>query len=593
MKRMKRIIRLSAVVAAALTLGACSQDETAGNGDGTRRPMELTATGLQPMVTPMTRATVDGDWEGVNAVAVKVGSEVKRYAVVTPDVATTGAQALLTCSDVDKFYWPASGGVTVSAWWPYDEADITTKPAVVVKPDQSQETDYAASDYIEAIDQTVTQDNNALEFTHRTAKICVALTDADGSALTGAEVSIAVGGQTVKCYDAQTSGFLALIAPVEQEQLKVMITANGKNYVYKHTTAVEYKANNQYTFKLKVKGNEVVALSGCTIRGWNDYGALADGVEAGVVEGYTIDDNGTYHITTADGLKAWAENISTFTDGNVSAQLDRDITLAGEWTPIRRFSGTFDGNGHIITRLRVSSGDPVGFISRLSGGTVKNLTLADADITGECSAGAVAGICADGGTIENCHVTGSSKVKSTDETSGTVGGIVGSNLSGTILACHVAKECKVSAAVGFAGGIVGENKGAVNGCYALCQVSGSSIGGICGRSENATLAACYSRCELNMEGNFAILCSGGIVGYVLDESSFEACYWDKSICRCNNGVGSETNDPEGVNKMEIMHPSSFDLGAACVAMNNVLTPMGYEYLENSDDEPLVLQAVTN
>ena len=578
MKRIKGLFGLGAAVAAALTLGACSQDETAG-GDGALCPMELTATGLEPVVTPMTRATVDGDWMGVDAVAVEVGSEVKEY-TVAPDGAATGAQALLTSTD--PFYWQASGSVTVSAWWPYN-ADMT-KPAVKVKSDQSGD-GYAASDFIEAIDKTVTKGDPMLEFTHRTAKIRVRLTAADGSQLTSATVSIAVGGQTVeKCFNsASDGGHLALIVPTaEAEELTVRIAANGKNYVYKHTTAVEYEANSQYTFNLKVKGDEV-ALSGCTISEWNETTLVEDGTAVEDL-GFTKDADGRYHVTSAKGLKAWAEAVKI--NENVGCVLENDIEMpaladgeTNNWTPISIFDGTFDGNGKTIKGLVVNKGTEyyAGFIA-INYGTVKNLTLRDAKITGGNSVGAVAGD--NRYTIENCHVTGESKITGGIK----VGGVAGVNSD--MIACHVAKGCEVSGQEKV-GGIAGDNSsGTIKGCYALCSLTGNNmVGGISGyclvSGFEARFTACYSKCSYGSGTDI-----GGIVGYDENAAKYSACYWQEAE-NCSKGVGSGmNNNPSGVTKIDNVNYWQ----SVCIPMNEALNGTGYQYeYYGADDEPLVLR----
>lgn len=588
MNRIKGLFGLGAAVAAALTLGACSQDETAG-GDGTLSPMELTATGLQPMVTPMTRATVDGDWSNVTKVAVEVGSEVKEY-TVTPSADKKKA----TLTSTDPFYWPASGGVTVSAW-PYDGANMT-KPDVVVKSDQSGD-GYAASDFIEAVAQSVTKDNNALVFEHRTAKICVVLKAADGSNLTGAVVSIAVGGQTVeKCFNSASDGeYLALIAPTAAaEELTVKIAAGGKNYVYKHTTAVEYEANSQYTFNLKLKGDEV-ALSGCTITGWNETTLVEDGT---AVEdpGFTVD-AGTYHVTSAKGLEVWAKYVENSGDDRIKCVLEDDIVMPavddGEsnWTPISSFGGTFDGNGKTITGLVVNKGEEsdAGFIV-YNDGKVMNLTLKDAKIT---AAGGVIGAVAsvNNGTIENCHVTGASVIEAVS--GNIVGGVAGMNKS-TISACHVA-NCIVSGS-SQVGGIAGCNDGQITGCYALCSLKGvNEIGGICGRN-NLGLNACYSKCEFEAEQPIGI---GGIAGNAaLSTAGYLACYW-KETTNCNKGVGNGT-DPDKVMKITGWDSKEDSNLKDAMGKMNEQTGGLYKYVINPTadndaflNEPLVLQAVTN
>ena len=124
---MKRyIIHLSAILALLLAAAACTQDEGLN-------PTAATTTG--------TRATVDGDWKGVTAVAIQIGNEVKAYRV-TPSADRLTA----TLSSDDPYYWTGTGLVTVSAWWPYTDGE-TAMPAVVVQADQSGD-GYAQSDHI-------------------------------------------------------------------------------------------------------------------------------------------------------------------------------------------------------------------------------------------------------------------------------------------------------------------------------------------------------------------------------------------------------------------------------------------------------------
>ena len=112
--------------------------------------MTFTATGLNPAIettgaTAASRATVDGDWDGVTSVALLIGGEVKVYDV-TADAADNTRATL--SRENDPFYWKNSNDITASAWWPYDADDIAQMPAVVVREDQSEWANFAASDHI-------------------------------------------------------------------------------------------------------------------------------------------------------------------------------------------------------------------------------------------------------------------------------------------------------------------------------------------------------------------------------------------------------------------------------------------------------------
>ena len=180
-------------VAAILLLAAtaCTQD---GPADGDRLPegeypLIINATGLSVEATPAsTRATVDGDWDGVTSVALSLGDETKEYNVTTTDAEKKTATL---SNNLDPFWWTSRNDITVSAWWPYDPTNISQMPAVVVKADQSTANDFAASDYISAENQTVQFDNPTLTFSHRTVRVTIILREGVGiNDLTGAEVYV-------------------------------------------------------------------------------------------------------------------------------------------------------------------------------------------------------------------------------------------------------------------------------------------------------------------------------------------------------------------------------------------------------------------
>ena len=173
---MKRTtIHISAALALLLGLAACTQDEAGFLSEGAEgTPIVFTATGLNPAATAIanTRSTVDGDWEGVQSVAVLMDGTVKAYNV-TPSISDhTGA----TLTSTDPHYWTNHDNITVTAWWPYTAGE-TTPPAVKVAADQSARKDFEGSDLIVAKEQTVSYGNPTLRFTHRTARVTVILTD--------------------------------------------------------------------------------------------------------------------------------------------------------------------------------------------------------------------------------------------------------------------------------------------------------------------------------------------------------------------------------------------------------------------------------
>ena len=559
---MKRNI-LHTIWATAALLTACTQDEAGFLPEGAEgTPIVFTATGLNPAATATagTRAPVDGNWEGVSLVGVLIGGTVKAYNVTPSTSDNTGA----TLTSDDPHYWTNHDNITVTAWWPYTAGE-TTPPAVVVKADQSARKDFEGSDLIVAEEQTVSYGNPTLRFTHRTARVTVVLTDytegLESVSLTGLSTENGNPAQIIP-YDKGNDTYTALVAPQSVATGTAFITCaftNSKVFVYKMKEATDWQAGKEYTYTVSL---------------------------AAAYPGYTDDGNGNYTVTSAEGLKNIAELVNGGkTDINIT--LDKNIDLTGkEWTPIgtesQSYTGTFDGGNHTITGLTInqSATSNVGlFASIAEGGTVKNLTLKDVNITADSNAGAIAG--ENRGTIENCSVSGSVTSSSNNSY---VGGITGWNYRGTITDCHSSATVEGKAYVGgiagqsdatitacystgsvtatknnttgysFAGGVVGYNNGAVLiACYATGSVSGGGdfVGGVVGSNENGTLTACY---HATGKVSGASGSTGGVVGRNLQNIGFTtivtACYWgdngqEQGIGYNQAGTGETTMVTDG------------------------------------------------
>ena len=385
MSKMKHNLLLCAAVLL-LAATACTQDELA---DDTRLPegeypLIINATGLQAVATPAsTRATVDGNWDGVTSVALSVGGMVKEYSVTTTD---TEKKTATLSRDTDPFWWTSREDITVSAWWPCkDDGDnlLTAMPSVVVKQDQSTQDAFAASDFIAAIDKTVQFDNPTLEFSHRTARVTINLKPGTGiTSVDGATVSLTSlsadneNPTVIKTYHASRNSYEALTAPqtVKANTPFIQVDLNGGTFYFRPKNDVALEANSRYTYTVYVtaKGLELV---GCTIGGWANGGG-----ETGNAEdlGYSYDsDTHTYSVYTPDGLMEWNEAAQS--DPSLNCTLTADIDLTGkEWTPIgmsRGYNGIFDGQGHTITGLTISpSEDAAALFHNINGdGKVMNL----------------------------------------------------------------------------------------------------------------------------------------------------------------------------------------------------------------------------
>ena len=508
---MKRTtIHISAAIALLLGLAACTQDEAGFLPEGAEgTPIVFTATGLKPAATAIasTRAPVDGNWEGVQSVAVLMNGMVKTYNA-TPSTANPTSTTLTSTA---PHRWTNHNDITVTAWWPYTEGE-TTLPAVKVKANQSAQKDFETSDLIVADGQTVTYGSPTLRFTHRTARVTIVLTDyTEGLAsvrLTG--LSTENGNpDEITPYDKGSNTYTALVAPQSVAAGTTFITCtftNGKTFVYKMKNATDWQAGGEYTY--------TVSLA-----------AAKD-------PGYTIEGNGSYTVTSADGLINVAELVNGGkTDINITLGKNIDLTGKG-WTPIgtnyeKRYKGTFDGRGHTIKGLTVTTNDQfVGLFGYLDkAGTVKNVVMEGIQITSNHvlmsgNTGGVVGY--SWGTIENCSVSGS--------VSGTncVGGVVGSQKAGSIIGCSSSAIVKGTR---YVGGVAGEKWGTMTACYATGNVTleinspqDLSGGGVVGLNGGSTVLACYATGNVNSKGsNTGNVHIGGLFGD--NYTVVTACYW--------------------------------------------------------------------
>lgn len=408
---MRHRLFIPAATALLFALAACTQDELA---DGSRLskeecPIVIHATGLSVEAAPSTRASVDGDWQGVNSVALKIGDAVKEYTVTATD-ADGYKSATLTSND--PYYWISRNPITVSAWWPFNNADITQMPAVKVAEDQSNLADFQNSDFISAENRTVEFNNPTLEFTHRTARVAIELKPGTGfTSVAGATVSLVSlsadnGNPTaIKTYNASGNTYEALTAPqtVVAGKPFVKVELGGGTFYFRPQNNVVLEAGNRYTYTVKVNATGLT-LEGCTIGDWTDGGG-----ESGAAEdlGYSIQNDGSYMVYNAKGLLAWNKAVQK--DESINCTLTADIDLTGkDWTRIGTwpgYSGVFNGQGHRITGLNISAATTELFGLLNVRGVIKNLQLIDVNLYG--SSGSAAGIVEQNeGQIIACSVTG-------------------------------------------------------------------------------------------------------------------------------------------------------------------------------------------
>ena len=546
----RKTIYISAAIALLLGLAACTRDEAGFLPEGAEgTPIVFTATGLNPAATAAagTRAPVDGNWEGVQSVAVLMDGTVKAYNV-TPSI-SDNTSAMLTSDD--PHYWTNHTDRLVTAWWPYTEGE-TNPPAVKVAADQSARKNFEGSDLIVAEEQTVSYGNPTLRFTHRTARVTVILTDYTEERmfvrLTGLSTENGNPAQ-ITPYNKGGDTYTALVAPQSVVTGTAFITCkftNGKVFVYKMKNDTDWQAGKEYTYTVSLAAAED--------------------------PGYTIEGDGSYTVTTDDGLRNVAKLVNEEWKLDINITLTADIDLSGiDWTPIgidynHQYTGTFDGGDHTITGLTVTgSNEYAGLFGRIgSGGTVKNVVLEGVQITSDNSSGYAGGIAGWSfkGKIENSSVSGSVSGNSI------AGAVVGTQLGGAITGCSSSATVK---GVTFAGGIAGEtNSGAsLTACYATGDVtvendgtSNALAGGVVGyNGGSSTLTACYAAGNVSGKGSGTIHV-GGAVGK--NYGTLTACYWS----------GLPDNDNGGATKVD---GTTVTWQTAVAAMNNALQSAGSEW----------------
>lgn len=610
MKKRHSIHLLLAAAALLLATAACTKDELA---DGDRLPegqypLEIARITLgveggeaQPWGAPQTRVGETGDGTGSvfsagDRFVVQIDGEEGIY--IVQDDGSVKAEAHL--------YWSDTGDHTVTAWYPATGGTLDLG-------DQSQSLAYLLYGSGTGNYQTPVM----LTFAHRLAKVRVTPT---GDAL-GEVQSLQLYTYTQCTYEKGTvvqgsqEGWI--------EMMKCEYTENGNAITC-------WEAN-------VVPGYEITKLMANNDNKERDLSAAIT-PEAGKFynitlnydPGYTIEDDGSYTVYTANGLLAW--NDAAQIDLTLNCTLTADINLKDiTWTPIGTdltnsysYKGTFDGGGHTITGLTVTGSDQyAGLFGRIgSGGTVKNVVLEGVQITSDNSLGSVGGVAGYSyGNIEYCSVSGSVSVSGISD----VGGVVGYQVGGSITGCSSSATVKGTQRAGgmagvtnsgasltgcyatgdvtvendgtgtyFAGGVVGSNSGScIQACYAWGSVTGSGsgtiyVGGVTGTNDVGTLTACY-HAKGTVKGSDGATdgATGGVAGRNFKGlmpygGIITACYWggngqEQGIGEDQVGTGGTTQVTDGLWQNALAH------------MNAALNESGWTYRLGGDNLPELVQ----
>ena len=596
MKKRHSIHLLLAAAALLLATAACTKDELA---DGDRLPegqypLEIARITLgveggeaQPWGAPQTRVseTVDGtgsvfDAGDPFAVQIDDGTETATY-TVQDDVTAT--------SDAPLYWTNTTPNRTVSAWYPATDGTLDLG-------NQSQSLAYllggsGTGDY---------QTPVTLTFTHQLAKVRVTPT---GEAL-GEVQSLQLYTYTQCTYEKGTVVQGSQEGWIEMKRCEY--TENGVSF-----TCWEANVVPGYEIKkLRANGTEERNLSAAITPEAGSYYNITLNKD----KGYTDDGQGNYTVTSAEGLKNIAKLVNEEWKSDINITLTDDIDLSGtNWTPIgtnynNAYTGIFDGNGHTITGLTVTTSDQYaglfGYIG--SGGTVKDVTLEGVQIATTHSVGDAGGVAGYSyGNIENCSVSGSvsgmngfaggvvgyqsggflteCSSSATVNAGNKAGGVAGATNSGAILtACYATGSVTLVSnndiGTYFAGGVVGSNGGScIQACYAWGSVTGSGsgtiyVGGVTGTNDVGTLTACY-HAKGTVKGSDGA--TGGVAGRNFKDSMFgggiiTACYWggngqEQGIGEDQVGTGGTTMVTDG------------DWQTAVDAMNAALSGKGWQY----------------
>lgn len=568
-------------VALLLLLAACTKDELADDArlpEG-QYPLQIAAVTLsveggeaQPWGAPQTRVSENADgtgskWDGDEEIDVQIEGSTETATYIVQIDGTVSSDAPL--------YWSDRNTHTVTAW--YSATDGTL--------DLSDQTDGLAY-LLHGTGRGNYEKPVELTFTHRLAKVRVT----PSNDIADDEVTSLQLYTYTTCTHTQgkinTEG--AQVGWIEMRKCSYNGQTCWEANVVPGYDITQLRANSTEVRKLSASISPV----------------------AGSLYNITLNKK-TYTASTAEELLAWAEAVQT--DPTLNITLTDNITLTEDWTPIPNYAGTFDGGGNTITGLTInqSATSNVGlFASIAEGGTVKNLTLKDVNITADSNAGAIAG--ENRGTIENCSVSGSVTSSSNNSY---VGGITGWNYRGTITDCHSSATVEGKAYVvgiagqsdatitacystgsvtatknnttgySFAGGVVGYSNGAVlTACYATGDVKGDGerVGGVVGDNVYSTVIACYHATG-NVTGASGSI--GGVAGrnYKDDygSSTVTACYWNGTVTG-NNGIGNDMTNAGETTKV-----TDGNWTEAMKAMNTALSGTSWRYVLGTDGLPVL------
>ncbi len=338
-------------------------------------------------------------------------------------------------------------------------------------------------------------------------------------------VTFSAAGFTLELYDGIT--FTCKSGTFVQD---------GNNIYGSGAVTYEIKSTG-YFFSSEVRDYDGVTVAFTTNRAKSSSSTISEGQLVGQIK-LTLDDYwGTkdgkseakaFEISDATGLNLLSNHVSrgadfsgyyfklngnvTYshtTDWNNASSYEHNFEPIGNYAAEKCFAGTFDGQGHTISGIRIyendnfDTDDNIGLFGYISGGTIKDVILSDARITARDNVGGIAGYMTGSSTVQNCNVSNTVAIHSA-VTSNYHGGIVGNLFGGTVTNCTSAVTFTLAGSGSYYGGIAGYQQTAYPSSLTNCLALGVTIpseasfkGAIAGAHGSGTIENnYYSACSL-------------------------------------------------------------------------------------------------
>ena len=351
-------------------------------------------------------------------------------------------------------------------------------------------------------------------------------------------------------------------------------------------------AAGDYTISFTAKEGNSGGYAGTTTRTFS----VMEGED---LDGYVFKTEGegeskVYLINDERDLERLAAYVNSGHDAlGKTFKQNADITLTAAHTSIGRyfegtykyFKGTYDGNNKTISNLTVNAPNSnyQGLFGYTSKAVIKNVTLANCNITGKQYTGGIVGYASTSTAIENCHVRGN--ISATESDASGHGGIAGSATSTSITNCTVTGTISTSVSNDNYGGIVGAANYdvVITSCENAANISGDgqNHGGIVGRDYNRSNKFKYCLNTGVVNGNQYV---GAIAGQNDSPRDFDHCYYSNQSTIKAFGTSSGSNNYTGYGEVAYVVTLGENISKIEFAEQTVITSVlsGKKYYAKGD-----------